>query len=80
MHIFEWVLFWWAYLRKEVCVTLNKTNTDFLTPSLPEGVFSNRPCLSVHVSVFKYLRDRSLVFSETLQFWVNKVKKVTWSE
>ena len=41
-----------------------------LTPGLPEVVLSNRPCPCVRpcvrVSVFKYLRDRSLVFSETL--------------
>ena len=49
-------------------------NLSFWTPGLPEGVLSNHPCLSVCVSVrpcvrpsvFKYLRDRSLVFSETL--------------
>ena len=39
---------------------------DFWTLGLPVGVHSNRPCPSVCLSVFKYLRDRSLVFSETL--------------
>ena len=42
------------------------------TPGLPEGILSN--CLvcgpfideSISVSVFKYLRDCTLVFSETL--------------
>ena len=42
----------------------------FWTPGLLVGVHSNRPCPSVHLSVglsvFKYLRDCSLVFSETL--------------
>ena len=42
----------------------------FWTPSIPGGVISNHPCPSVcpsvHVLVFRYLRDRSLVFSETL--------------
>ena len=42
----------------------------FWTPGLPEGVLSNRPCPSVRpsvcVSVLKYLRDRSLVFSHFL--------------
>ena len=42
----------------------------FWTPGLPEGVLSNRPCPSigpsVRPSVFKYLRDGSLDFSETL--------------
>ena len=44
--------------------------SSFWTQGLPVGVHSNRPCpsvrLSVCLSVFKYLRDRSLVFSETL--------------
>ena len=40
--------------------------SDFWTPGLPIGVHSNRPCPSVRLSVFKYLGDRSLVFSETL--------------
>ena len=48
----------------------------FRTLDLPDGVLSNHPCdLCVCVSVFKYLRDCSLVFSETLH--VNKVKEVT---
>ena len=50
----------------------------YWTPGLPEGVLSNRPCPSVclcvrpsvcpsvRVSVFEYLRDRSLVFSNFL--------------
>ena len=44
----------------------------FWTPGLLEGVLSNRPCPSVcwsmvfRWSVFKYLRDRSLVFSNFL--------------
>ena len=38
----------------------------FWTRALPVGVHSNRPFLSVSLSFFKYLRDRSLVFSETL--------------
>ena len=42
----------------------------YWTPGLPVGVHSNRPCPSVRpsvrLSVFKYLGDRSLVFSETL--------------
>ena len=44
------------------------------TPSLPKGVLSNRPCQCVcqcvrpfvRVSIFKYLRDRLLVFSSFL--------------
>ena len=41
-----------------------KKHTKFWTPGLLEGVLSNRPCQwSVCPwSVFKYLRDRSLVF------------------
>ena len=39
---------------------------QFWTPGLPEGVLSNSPCpcvcLCVRVSVFRYLRDCSLVF------------------
>ena len=36
----------------------------FWTPGLPEGVLSNHLCgLCVRLSVFKYLRDCSLVFS-----------------
>ena len=42
----------------------------FWTLGLPEGVLSNRPypcvCVSVCPSVFKYLRDRSLVFPSFL--------------
>ena len=43
----------------------------FWTPGLPVRVLSNRPCgpcvrPSVSVFVFKYLKDRSLIFSETL--------------
>ena len=38
----------------------------FLTPILPEGVLSNCPCPSDRLSVFKYLRDYSLVFSKFL--------------
>ena len=44
----------------------------FRTLGLPEGVLSNRPCPLVRPlvrgpwSVFKYLRDRSLVFSNFL--------------
>ena len=49
--------------RKEILQALR-------TPGLPDGVDSNRPCPSVSPSVcpsvFKYLEDRSLVFSETL--------------
>ena len=42
-----------------------------LTPGLPEGVLSNRPCPSVvrplvRPSVYKYLGDRSLFFSNFL--------------
>ena len=41
---------------------------SFWTLGLPEGVLSNHPCgQSVCPSVFRYLRDRSLVFSKTLQ-------------
>ena len=36
-------------------------------------------CLSFCLSVFKYLRDCSLIFLKFLWSWgVNKVKKVTW--
>ena len=38
----------------------------YWTPDFPVGIQSNRPCPSFRPSVFKYLRDRSLVFSETL--------------
>ena len=34
----------------------------FRTPDLPVGIHSNIPC----PSVFKYLKNRSLAFSETL--------------
>ena len=39
-----------------------------LDPGLSDGVLCNHPCLSVirPWSVFKYLRDRALVFPETL--------------
>ena len=56
-------------------IQLSVINTkNFWTPGLSEGVLSNRPCPcvcpsvrpSVRVSVFKYLRDRSLVFSSFL--------------
>ena len=58
----------------------------FWTQGLPNGVLSNRPCLSVCLSVrpsvllsFKYLREGSLVFLKLwLKLGVNKVKKVTW--
>ena len=39
---------------------------NFWIQGLPVGIHSNRPCPSVRLSVFEYLRDRSLVFSETL--------------
>ena len=45
---------------------------------LPVGVHSNRPCPSIRLSVFKYLRDRLLVFLKLcMKLGVNKVKKVT---
>ena len=53
---------------------------EFWTPGKPEGVLSNRPCLCsvVHWSVFKYLRDRLLVFSNFLtEVRVLKGTKVT---
>ena len=54
------------------CIGLlyNNTNNHFWTLGLSEGVLSNRPCPSVcpsvRVSVFKYLRDCSLIFSSFL--------------
>ena len=86
------------------------TYVNILDPGLSEGVLCNHPCRSVCLSVrpsvrpsvFEYLRDRSLVFSQTLHevrghqskesdtagifenksmnFGVNKVKKVTRPE
>ena len=57
---------------------------EFWTLGLPEGVLINRicppfcVCPSISVFVFKYLRYRSLVFSETLhEFWVSTVKKAS---
>ena len=43
-----------------------KQVTLIWTLGLPVGVISNRPCLSVCPSLFKYLSDRSLPFSEIL--------------
>ena len=40
--------------------------TYFGTPGLPDGVHGNRPCPSVRPSVFKYLGDSSLFFSNFL--------------
>ena len=48
-----------------------KTSSHFWTPRLPDWVHSNRPCQSVSLlvcqsvrqSVYKYLEERSLVFS-----------------
>ena len=52
-------------IRQKLCMIY-----AFWTPGLPVGVHSNRPCPSVHpsvrLSVFKYLRDCSLVFSNFL--------------
>ena len=38
----------------------------FWTPGLPDRVHYNRPCPSVSPSIFKGLRDSSLVFSDFL--------------
>ena len=38
----------------------------FWTLGLPDGFLSNRPYPSIGLSVFKYLRDSSLVFSNLL--------------
>ena len=50
----------------DTSLQLDGRSDTFWTLGLPVGVHSNRPCLSVRLSVFRYLRDRSLVFSETL--------------
>ena len=54
----------------DTSLQLDGRSDTFWTLGLPVGVHSNRPCLSVrlsvHLSVFKYLRDFSVVFSETL--------------
>ena len=67
----------WAYIRGVSfgpAIFHNLTEAwnnfgQFWTPGLLKGVLSNHPCLSARpslcVSVFKYLRDRSLVF-----FWI----------
>ena len=56
-------------------LVFSDTKVDFWTPGLPEGVLSNPPCPLVRPSVrwsvrpwsiLKYLRDRSLVFSNYL--------------
>ena len=54
----------------DTSLQLDGRSDTFWTLGLPVGVHSNRPCLSVRLSVclfiLKYLRDRLLVFSETL--------------
>ena len=51
-------------MLKNLCLMLK---IFILDPGLLEGVFSNRPCPFMSVSVFKYLRDHLLVFSNFLQ-------------
>ena len=59
---------------QEPLFSLRRFIDKFWTLSLPDGVHSNRPCpsvspsvsLSVSPSVFKYLGDRSLFFSNFL--------------
>ena len=64
-------LLWWIQLCGFYCILFLFGHKSFWTPGLPEGVLSNRSCPSlrgplVRPSVFKYLRDRSLVFSNFL--------------
>ena len=47
-------------------ILLEPNLSYFRTPGVPDGVHSNRPCPVVRMSVFKYLGDRSLVFSSFL--------------
>ena len=61
-------------INKQVKVFTRSAKNPFWTLGLPDGVHSNRPCLSISLyvhlptrqSIFKYLRDSTLFFSNFL--------------